>query len=367
MARGYPDFSRDAIIRGVDPTGTLKIVGVDEVGRIQGVFYGQDYSSQTLKILGVDAEGNIIARITGRDETGNLKTVLTDADGRLQTVALGKNYQQNIFQPIGVDQNGYLSAVLKGQYGNELRTAAVDSEGRLIVISSDYYEALGQVYRLSLSTIADRLVVRKSIYPVGSIIFYEDFEGLLNRNLALGGHKYEAILTTEKAFIGSHSVKFTFQNDPSAFGSIYYTHSFFAPQIYTYEISFYPNGDYQILRFEIQFYRLDYSCCAILQYYPAQKIITVINEKSQEITVAENVLKPTLPWTWHHACLRVNFQLNKYVWFYLDDMFVDISNIGLLPMYSPQAGFVMAYINFYPNTTTYHGVYFDKFVFGIGD
>ena len=48
-------------------------------------------------------------------------------------------------------------------------------------------------------------------------------------------------------------------------------------------------------------------------------------------------------------------------------MFFDISGIGLRPFYTEDCGFVIAYIEFYPNTTTYDEVFFDKFVFGIGD
>ena len=129
---------------------TLKIVAVDENGNIVGVLQGID-ATGVLRTLKVDSDGQIISVIKGdqgvvaQDASNRLLTIIEGSEdlpvaqkavtGELITVMQGAQGLDVAQQAV----TGELVSVMKGIEGANLRTVALDSSGNIIGVMKGNY------------------------------------------------------------------------------------------------------------------------------------------------------------------------------------------------------------------------------------
>lgn len=155
------------------------------------VFMGDD--SGTLRLVAVDASGQLYAVTKGKDGTGALHPLAVDADGQLIMVPRGQggNY-------MAVDANGFLTTILKGDYEGTLRTVMLDDDGRMsafVVDSSDVWE---QIVKVGNAELAARLGGLPKYHRTGQVTLVESFEYGLGRWIPfLGGTGAKVALSPE--------------------------------------------------------------------------------------------------------------------------------------------------------------------------
>lgn len=149
-----PDGDLYIIAKGTDSGGVLRALRVDTDGQLIMVPRGASGNYML-----VDAEGYLTMIVKGDAGGGSLETVAVDSDGQLIMVPRGAsgNY-------LGVDSDGYMTTVIKGSYLGDLKTLAVDEDGKLNAFIYDTEDAWGQISTVGLSELAARL---------GSPVLYE--------------------------------------------------------------------------------------------------------------------------------------------------------------------------------------------------
>ena len=85
----------------------------------------------TLKIVAVDTDGQIVSVIKGTDASGNVVTILVDAAGKMLAVMQGD--YAGTPKTLAVDSDGRMQAILYGTYGATPTAIAVDEGGKLVV------------------------------------------------------------------------------------------------------------------------------------------------------------------------------------------------------------------------------------------
>lgn len=125
MASGRPDWYSSVVIQGRHGDDYVP-VGVDTDGnmiaRIRGLF------GAALKDITVDTDGNMIAVIKG-DFGGVSKNVAVDTGGHI--IARMQALFGADLQDIKIDDAGNMIAVMKGDFAGALKTLAVDTNGNL--------------------------------------------------------------------------------------------------------------------------------------------------------------------------------------------------------------------------------------------
>jgi hypothetical protein len=180
MSQDFPDFTRAVRLLGVDASGNLVTVLLDSAGNLQALLKGET-AAAALKVIRVDDDGQLI--IIPRGESGNY---------------------------MSVDANGYLTAVLKGIFGGDLHTMAVDANGRLEAFILDNESQWGDILRVGNADLAARLGSPITWDWRGNLLYFTDFsEGygpVISQTSGTGG---AIALGPEYAGTGGFALKMT--------------------------------------------------------------------------------------------------------------------------------------------------------------
>ena len=151
MAKGLADWIRGYVLQGLNPSGDLVTITVDD-------------------------NGNLYALIKGEDGTGSLHTIAVDAAGQIIMIPRGEsgNY-------LAIDSDGYMTTVIKGDYEGALRTVTLDDAGRISAFVYDSKDAWDQISTVGFAELAARLGSPVIYERSGQVNWIETFEHGLQR------------------------------------------------------------------------------------------------------------------------------------------------------------------------------------------
>ncbi|TSA39879.1 hypothetical protein D4Q85_00660 [bacterium] len=299
MTNDLPDYSRYSTIVGHDVDGNPVVVLTDASGRMIGIF-------------------------TGEDPEGDLQTIAVDAAHRMKAAMYGS---EGVV--LATDAAGNILGILQGDYAGELKTLAVDTEGRLQAVLTDPEDVFGNPSYLGAAELAARLGCPSRYMRTGKIFFMDSFDtNQLNWSQYCSDANSYAVLSSEESLLGDQSVKLvTYANEGDYAGIERYFALPFVTQSVGLELAWRPTnalGELNVLweisngtTWEYLFgFRFNMPTSTLGQYNPLGSDWLTGYSLAQQA------------YLFHHFKIIINLDTKYYHSFYLDKNHIDISSSG---------------------------------------
>jgi len=112
------------------------------------------------------------------------------------------------YKTIAVDADGNIIGVFKGDYAGTLTTLAVDSQGRIQAVLADPEDVFGNPNYMGAAELAARLGSINTFERRGTTVWMDDFEApVLKWNKHTGGTGGTITLVTDSCHLGSQAMK----------------------------------------------------------------------------------------------------------------------------------------------------------------
>jgi len=266
--------------------------------------HGTDYV-----VIAVDALGQLFATIKGEDSEGALHILAVDDEGQLIMVPRGAegNY-------LAVDGSGYLTTVIKGKYGEALRTITLDDAGRLSAYVYDSVDAWGQIASVGFAELAARLGSVVRYERSGQVHWIETFESGLQRwTKALEGDKANIAISSHYSQSGGYSCLLVGGEDGSRTATIKRLCGVNPEGKLGLSFSFALNSNFEWIKLSFYLRTTGVEHQPILWLPPSLDHIYIYTDTPEWVEVCDLDLATINPETWNTIKLVVDFETSSYV------------------------------------------------------
>ncbi len=399
MTDDLPDHTNYSLIKATDESGNVVTVLVDASGRIVSVMTG-DYSGAT-KTLAVDSAGRMITVIrdptndryvavdsngylgailkaaadvnvqgsvpvdqnaTEREMQGKegatLRTVAVDSGGRIIMVPRGDSGYY-----LAVDSNGNIVSVMKGDYAGALKTLAVDTQGRIQAVLTDPEDVFGNPNYIGAGELAARLGSIKSFDKRGEILFMDDFEDTtLKWEVDGSGTGWAVARSNAFAKTKDYSMKLTAGNAEDNAAYMDHYHYFPVKKSIGAELSFALGSDLKIIETTLHLYSGAYYYAASCRYWPQLDKLYVEHAPSGWVEVASDVDLYEHDNLFHALKIVIDLDTEKWVRVMLNDVEYDVSAESIWKATNTTTPYLFNRIQLYNNAAGNHYAYIDDVV-----
>jgi len=264
---------------------------------------------------------------------------------------------------VAVDASGNIVGVLQGYDGSALRTLNVDDSGRILAVLTDPEDALGNSHSLGAAELAARLGSIVTYDRRGDVVLLEDFEGAAGRwDNWQYGDLYDGAISAEKAHSGSFSYKLPLPAGAGSWGYIDTMISLPVLGSIGVEFSFAGIANIQYLDLEL------YLCDGAKYYYPFVRIqpqdntISLCDEHYDLQVIDDDLYLFDGDMCWHTLKVVYDWGNGKYKRLLIDGKTYDLSGYGFYWGAATDHPSLELGISAYNNTVLAQEIYFDDVI-----
>jgi len=272
------------------------------------------------------------------------------------------------YLPIVTDSNGNLMILMQGDYQGELRTVALDDEGRLSAFVIDSVDAWERMLGIGNGELAARLGSFIKYDREGSTWYCNDFDNGYAGSYTWGsGTGWDASLTPEIFVNGGYSLKMIGGSDLYRFAEINVQTPALLNKQYGFGVLFSIESDIAQVRLLVTFYDGNDSYSAYADLYISSETIEVVDASSGSVVLASAVKPRIDKYMFNFFKVTMDFANNKYVNVLFNDLNIDCSQYTFPSSTSTQNPYLHSVFRVYSNPGANGIAYLDNFRINISE
>ena len=250
--------------------------------------------------------------------------------------------------PVYVDAEGKLYAALQGEYKGELRTIALDDQGRISAFIIDSSDAWGQMLSVGNAELAARLGSIYRFNRTGSVLYMNDFgTGWKNCQTGGVGTGYSVALAASPSLDGGYSAHLIGGSDSYKYAEVYA----YLPLTYTGGLGFQTlfalkNNIDKV--YHSLFYRksgMSYEAVCIIDI--ANLEIQIIEKDMGTVVLQENFTPFIDSTSFNYFKLVVDTETGRYKTLYVQNYVFDVSEYDMVTSVDLQPDTVLSTFRIY--------------------
>jgi len=171
---------------------------------------------------------------------------------------LGKH--NSTYIPVLVDENGNLRILMQGEWEGELRTVALDEDGRLSAFVIDSVDAWGQMLSVGNAELAVRLGSPVTYNQTGRTVFIETWKyGTKRAYLSTSGTGGKIELSVEQWLSDGYSLKMVAGSDNLYFARCVFYYGMLPNTTIGWSVAYLPTTEYSWFESHIALYDGEYA------------------------------------------------------------------------------------------------------------
>jgi len=279
---------------------------------------------------------------------------------------LGKH--NSTYIPVLVDENGNLRILMQGEWEGELRTVALDEDGRLSAFVIDSSDAWEQILAIGNAELAARLGSCVKYDRSGSTWYLNDFRNGWSGGYSWGsGNGWSVSFTPSPAINGGYSLKLVGGSDNYRFAEANFETPVLFNKQYGFSILFSLEDNIVQVRLLVTFYDGSNSWSAYADLDVASQAIEIVDASSGSTVVANNVKVRTDSNMFNLFKMVMDFQNKKYTRILFNDLDVDCTGYTFPSSVSTENPFLHAVARFYSSPGNNGIAYLDSVRISIAD
>ena len=229
--------------------------------------------------------------------------------------------------PVYVDANGKLFAALQGEYAGELRTIALDDQGRISAFIIDSSDAWGQMLAVGNAELAARLGSPVIYSQSGRVVMMETFKhGKQRIDYTVSGAGGSITLSPVYWLTDGYSLKLVTGSTESGFTDFMFYYGQFPNTRVGWSVCFLPATEYKWFELLITIFDGTYQHYADVILNNEQGCLQIDADHYGITKIADVYTHPLETTRFRHMKVVLDLETGYYVSLFLDNLKYDISS-----------------------------------------